>query len=64
MVPSEVANPPAKVFDMLLFYGALHSFFVIGILLIISAYLISKRIKNELLNAELNLMIDEITSQT
>jgi len=62
--PSEVAIPPVKVFDMLLFYSALHSLFVLGIILITIAYLINKKIKNDLLKDEMNLMIDEITSLT
>lgn len=60
--PSEVATPPVKFIDALLFYSALHSLFFCGIMFIAISYLINREIKNGLAKDEMNFMIDSIYS--
>ena len=56
--PEEVATPSIETSAKFNFYIALHSLFIIGIILIIFSYWINKKRRNVLSRVELEIQID------
>jgi hypothetical protein len=58
LYPEEVATAPTETSAKINFYVALHSLFIIGIVLIMLSYWINKKRENGLIKEKLEIQID------